>query len=254
MNWKVGLVAALLLIVPVTASEQAERECANPPCGWIQPYLDIIVDEKLTCGSGLRLGAEDIDPSECYAAPRDGEPVSIDATFRLYWEVSEEATYPHDPNQPIIVDFSGAGARGRWIQTTVEPNTIELGTTELLDPNNFQILDLESGSPALWYWYEAPITVTFTKVGEPDAKDWDLIEGKGGYQPVFLRTHSGISGAYFKESWALEEFRFFTGDESQYQGYQATGELSAPESENTPAAPLAIGALALLGLALRRRS
>ncbi|MGB1697056.1 MAG: hypothetical protein ACPHK8_01500 [Thermoplasmatota archaeon] len=248
MTAKAGLlIAAMFLMTPAMA---AEATC-SPPCGWVQPNLDIIIEDKLTCGSGIRLGDEEIDPALCYQVPTEDKPVVIDGMFRLYWEVSEEATYPHDPNQPIEVDFANVGTTGKWLSASVEPNTISIGTAELADPNNFQIRDLESGSPSVWFWFEQPLTITYEKVGEPTEADWELIGNKGGYQPMFLRVHSGESGVYFKQAWALEEFRFYTGTEEQFKsGNIPTTPQADGESNSTPAIPILF---AILGLALLAR-
>lgn len=243
MTAKAGLLmAAMMLLAPMAT---AETVSCDPPCGWIQPYLDLMVDDKLTCGSGLRLGDEDIDPSQCYPAPTDDKPIVIDASLRLFWELSEDGTYPHDPAEPIVIDFSNAGNTGKWLSGSVEPNTITLDTQQLLDPNNLEVRDLESGSPSVWFVFDEEIKITYTKVAEPNRADQEIIKNKGGYQPMFLRVHSGASGSYFKESWALEEFRFF---------YDAPGASNnGSESNETPFAPISLAILGLALVALRRR-
>jgi hypothetical protein len=248
MTGKAGLLlAAMMLLTPMAT---AETVSCDPPCGWIQPYLDLLVEDKLTCGSGLRLGDEDIDPEMCYDAPTDAKPIVIDAHVRLFWEMSEDGTYPHDPAEPIIIDFSNAGNAGKWLKGSVEPSSFTITSAELLDPNNLEIRDLESGSPSVWYVFDEEIIVTYSKEGAPSKADLEIIKNKGGYQPMFLRVHSGSSGSYFKESWALEEFRFFYDESSSGSGQNG----NASESNDAPFAPFSLAILGLALLALRRRN
>ncbi len=215
--------------------EQADCAVANPPCGWINPLIALDFDDKPLCR---------MYPTDCMQPPVS-EPLVLSGEFRWYWEVSEDGTYPDDPATDIVVTFSGTASNPEWVDFKVEPETITITSADLVDPNRYETDASDPANMAVWYSYNEPITITFTRTGEPSAAEMTRIEERGGLQSVFLKAKSSASSDRFKEAFGVEEFRFDAySDET----------MEAPGQEAPGMGMLAgMGVLAAAGVASRRR-
>lgn len=206
----VGLLVASAMIASVPAANAAEStdsECAAPPCGWIAPLLDLIIDDKPACGGGYILGGE-LNPADCLAPPQDGEPLVLEGTFRLYWELCEEATYLNDAQDPIEVRFSSTNRNPTFIDYSIEPSTFTLDTVTLFSPDYIVPGEKHDGSPTCWYDYQQPITITFTRNGDPGEADIESILNQNCVAQYYVKIQSDESGERFKAGWGIEPFRF----------------------------------------------
>lgn len=224
----------------------ATAACAarNPPCGWIDPILDIDLPEKLQCGSGYR-AAQELDPSECHALPEDGGSLTLEGTFRFYWDMSEEGTYPNDPNEDIVVTFGGSGSNPGWLSVVVEPAQFVIGTAELFNPDYWKPEENEQGTQRILFWFEQPITVTIERDGEPTPEDIDRMVARNGVQVFFVKVKSTGSGERFRPAFGIEEFRFY--------GLQDEGVKEQLPGNDTPAPGMLVGAAALAAIAVAAR-
>ncbi len=239
-----GLLVALL-VGGATATAQpvedvglpalgAPANCsANPPCGWINPLIALDFDDKPLCRTY---------PSDCLAPPTT-ETLVLDGEFRWYWEVSEDGTYPDDPSTDIIVSFSGTASNPGWLDFKVEPETITITSADLVDPNRYITDSSDPSNVAVWYSYDAPITITFTRTGEPTADEMKRITERGGVQSVFMKAKSTASSDRFKEAFGVEEFRFDAFTDPA---------LEATQDQEAPGVGLVAG-LAAVALAARYR-
>jgi hypothetical protein len=239
------LPAALLLLalvphgsaVPTTAA----ADCAAPPCGYIVPQLALDFPDKPTCRAAS-LGAA-VDLSTCLVLPAEGESVVQEGMLRWYWDITQDGTYPADPAQPIVIGFSGTATNPSWMEISVEPASFTLDAVALVNPTNMR----QGEGAQLWFWFESPITVTLTRTGSPDEAGQGKIDNAGGVAKVFLKAKSTASGAYFKEAFGVEEFRF---------NAYADPALKPADAKGAPALSplLLLGALAVLAGLLRRRA
>lgn len=191
---------------PESTSAECATTVAGPPCGWINPQLYLDIPDNIQCGKNNVLGA-DVDFTECMAPPKEGEPVVMNGEFRLTWEVSEEGTYLNDPNDPVVVNFRPTGSNPEFIDFSVDPPTFELGTDTLFNPTYF-VTKENGGTTSVWYEYIQPVTVTFTRNGDPTPDDIETIQNKDGQVRVLVRIHSDSSGSTYKDSYGLESFVF----------------------------------------------
>jgi hypothetical protein len=240
-----ALSAALLLLALVPAGSSvpaaSQAECAAPPCGYIVPQLALDFPDKPTCRAAS-LGAA-VDLSTCLELPAEGESVTQEGMLRWYWDITQDGTYPADPAQPIVIAFSGTATNPDWMELTVEPASFTLDAVALVNPTNMRLS--EEGAQ-LWFWFESPITVTLTRTGSPDEAGQETIDNSGGVAKVFLKAKSTASGAYFKEAFGVEEFRF---------NAYADPMLEPADEQGAPALSplLLLGALAAVAGLLRRR-
>lgn len=225
------------------ADAPAAAACA-PPCGYISPIIDLVFPEKPACGAGQAVLA-DGTPDDCLLLMERGGSVTLDGTLRWYWEISEEGTYPNDPQQDIEISFGGTQSNPDWLEVDVEPGGFTIDTVALFDANENWRVDDSGAEPRVWYWFERNITVTFTRTGDPSDDDLRLIEDRGGVRSVFVKAKSTASGDRYKESFGVEEFRF-----------DATAEpgLDALRDEEAPGLPLVLGIAALAACAAAARS
>ncbi len=223
------------LTVPTTGAAD-ECSAASPPCGWINPLIALDFDDKPLCRTY---------PSDCLSPP--GADLVMDGQFRWYWEVSEDGTYPDDPATDIVVSFSGTASNPGWLDFAVEPETITISSVDLMDPNRYITDSSDPANVAVWYSYEAPITVTFSRAGEPTGPEMDRIEERGGIQSVFMKAKSTASSDRFKEAFGVEEFRF--------DAFSGEAQLESTAGKDAPGlAPIAaVGILGVAAVALRRR-
>ncbi|HEX2065718.1 MAG TPA: hypothetical protein VHI93_02800 [Candidatus Thermoplasmatota archaeon] len=221
----------------VAALPAAAAECGGPPCGYITPLVDLDFAGKPRCAGSP--GA--VELAKCIPLPAKGGSVSFTGTFRYYWKLSEDLTYP--PGQePVVVTFSGVSTNPKWMTFQVEPATVTLDAATLLSPAHMKVDQSNPSSPAIYYDFQVPIKVTFTRSGDPDTAALEKLAAKGGVADLFVKARSSASGAYFKEGFGVESFRF-----------NAASLLPSPDPRGAPGgflAPLAGIALAAL---FRRR-
>lgn len=243
-----ALLLAALLPAASTASVvetgAASAACAAaPPCGYIVPQMALDFPDKPLCKAAT-LGGE-VDLSTCMKLPGPGESVTQNGILRWYWDITQDGTYPIDPQDPIVIAFSGTATNPSYLEIKVEPETFTLDAVAMVHPDNIKT---DTNTKQVWFWFEEPITVTITRTAEPNAADIEKAGNAGGVQKVFLKAKSNASGTYFKEAFGVEEFRFNTREDAYFLA--ADG-----ESQDAPG----LGPLALLGvlgvalLALRRR-
>ena len=236
--------AAQPLQAPVVpAAPESAGRCLGvgfaPPCGYITPLMDLEFPSKPRCGSGAG------GPAKCMPVPEEGGTVTLAGKARWYWKLSEDLTYPPDTSQPIVVSFSGTSTNPKFLTFKVEPPQFTIQPSDLFDPRRMP----SQGSGAdttIYYSYEQAINVTFTRAGMPTAAELDRVAARDGVLSVYLKAQSNGNGAYFREAFGIEEFRF-----------NGTGFL-APATTATQDAPGLAWVPALLGLAaaavlLRRR-
>ncbi|MGB1586117.1 MAG: hypothetical protein ACPHID_03630 [Thermoplasmatota archaeon] len=247
MRWTTLFVAAALLL---TAPAASANEC-DEPCGYIVPIIDIDFPEKMPCGGG-RLIYADETPEDCLAMMANGESVTQSGTIRIYWDAQEEPTYPlgvgAEGVDEIEVSFSGTQSNPDWIEMSFDPPSYTISMTDLYDLQNNYIIEPD-GNPILTFNWVRPVDVTFTRTGDPDAKWEKKIDDRNGVVANFMKARSTASGDYYREAFGVEEFRF---------NHYAASDVDAPSTdapgEDAPGlAPVAI--LAALGVALlvRRR-
>lgn len=246
------LVAAAVLFAPLATAnaegpdnQAAAPECAEPPCGYITPIIDLVFPDKLDCGTGAVLGAEP-SPADCLAPPTASQPVVMQGTLRWYWDASYEGTYPADPSEPIEISFGKTSTHPSWIDFSVEPSTFTIDNVALLDPTNFIFEQKDDGTVIVFFWFEEPITVTFSRTGEPSQADIESMNKQSGVQQVFVKVKSTSSGTQFKESYGIELFKFHGANDPDVVGL-------IDASEAAPAPGLWLAVPALLAAAIRRR-
>lgn len=237
----------------VASSEPAAASaaCAGgaaPPCGYIVPQLALDFPDKPAC-KAESLGGP-VDLATCLPMPAIGESITQTGQLRWYWDMTQDGTYPADPQVPIVIQFTGTATNPKWLELKVEPESFTLTAADLLLPTNMKQGE-DPTAPQVWFWYEAPITVTITRTGDPDEAGLEKIGNAGGVQKVFLKAKSNASGAYFKEAFGVEEFRFNAYQDPAIQEAAGTTEQEAP----SPGALALLGvlAMALAVVAIRRR-
>lgn len=220
-------------------STGVDAACA-PPCGYIIPLIDLVFPEKPVCGNPA-LGGD----GECIPLPEDGGSVTFQGVLRWYWEISQDGTYPNDPQQDIVVSFSGTGSNPGFLSAAVDPPEFTITTADLLSPQNLKEDASDPAKPRLWFWYERPLNVTLTRGGDPQSADLARAEQRGGNFEFHLKVKSSASSDRYRESFGLETFRF-EGDSVLPQD---GGSAGAPG----PAFLAVAGAVAAVAVALRRR-
>jgi len=218
----------------------APASCANahPPCGYINPILDLDFPSKPKCAATLGV----TDPAACIPLPAENGTVRYAGVVRWYWKESEDLVYAPDPNSPIQISFAGTSGNPSWLTFKVDPPTFTITAQDLVDPRNSKV-DNSGSAPVVYYWYERAINVTFTRTGSPDAAGLDDLRNKDGILEVYVRGKSTASGTTYNAGFGGEYFRF-----------NATG-LLQPASQPVKASPPSILApfLALVAITLLRR-
>lgn len=217
----------------------AEAACA-PPCGYIIPLIDLDFPEKPVCGNPA-LGGD----GQCIPLPEQGGSVSYDGVLRWYWEISQDGTYPNDPQQDIVVSFSGTGSNPGFLHATVEPTEFTITTADLFSPTNMKQDTSDPAKPRLWFWYERPLTVTLARTGDPTPEELDRSEQRGGRFEFHLKVKSTASSDRYREAFGLETFRFDATSVLPQDG----GRQESP----LPPAWATAGAVAAAAVLLRRR-
>lgn len=183
----------------------APAPCMTPdaPCGYITPVLDLNFVGKPRC-PGV---PGTIDPAKCVQLPGEGKTLVFNGTVRWYWKESEDLSYPLDPNQPVVITFGATPTDPKWLPFDVEPESYTITSSDILDPRNRRT-DNSSSSPVVYFWFERPVTVTFRLEGEPSGDALQLVRDRHGIQPVYVKAKGTGSGAFYKEAFGGEEFRF----------------------------------------------
>lgn len=249
MRW-VMLASVALLLAPSALAGQVDDEACDEPCGYIVPIIDLEFPDKMLCGGG-RLVYADETPEDCFDLMAVGESKELTGTLRVYWDAQEEPTYPILPtDEPITITFSGTQSNPSWLDVKVEPGSMQIGPQDLYDPARYDI-DPE-GTPIAWYNYREPITVTVTRTDDPDKRSLDKMEDRNGVIALFVKARSTASGDFYREAFGVEEFRF-NGCADEAVAAQVCGASRASGDESTPGlAPLWTVA-ALVALAIARR-
>lgn len=246
-----ALLPALLLaaLVPFASADSAvetgavaNASCAAPPCGYIVPQMALDFPDKPLCKAAT-LGGQ-VDLATCMTLPGPGESVTQKGILRWYYDISQDGNYPIDAQTPIVISFSGTATNPTYLDIQVEPASFTLDAVAMGHPANMKVEGQQ-----VWFWFEKPITVTITRTGDPAPEDLQKVSNANGVQKVFLKGKSNASGAYFKEAFGVEEFRFNASGDPAVMA-------SNGDSQGAPGlGPLAVlGVLGLALLALRRRS
>ncbi|MEK6984797.1 MAG: hypothetical protein AABX89_00225 [Candidatus Thermoplasmatota archaeon] len=244
MRWIVCLAAALLLTVLATPAQAALEDsvvvpasdaCAGPPCGYISAFVNLQMEDKKPCRKP--------DLSDCAIVPAPGESATFKGLFQYYWKISEDATYPFNPQTPIQVSFAGVASNHKWLPISIEPKTLEIGIADMLDPANHRVEE-QNGNQVLFYWYERDVTITIRNEGTPTADELARVEAKDGRATLLLKVKTTANEPYFKEGFGTEDFRF---DASSLVTPDAAS------SRDAPAGGLLAGLLALAAVATVRR-
>lgn len=231
MSVRTALLAAsvallsLLALAPTPAAgvlpgpagdEPVAQEClaASPPCGYIVPSLSLEFPDKPTCRA-QSLGAA-IDLSQCIPLPAVGESYVAEGRLVMSWDVTQDGTYPAEPTCAvptagvppapgpcIVITFSGTATNPKWMSLAVEPAEVSLSQADLLT-----YMQVNQETQQVMFWFEVPLKVTFTRAGDPDDAGLAKIERAQGVTQMFLKAKSSASGAYFREAFGVEEFRF----------------------------------------------
>lgn len=237
----VGVAAATATAPSTGLTPQSGVMCsaASPPCGYISPILDLAFPAKPKCGGS----SSAVDPSGCITMPAPNGTVRFAGTVTLSWVESEDLTYAPDANAPIVISFSGVPSNPAWLGFKVDPPTYTISAIDLFDARNSKV-DSTGPSPTVYYWYERPINVTFTRSGSPDADGAATLAAGEGLLEIYVRAKSTPSGATFNAGFGGEYFRF--------NASSLAAAASSPVSHSSPAGILA-PAFALLGVTLARR-
>lgn len=181
----------------------ASCRAATPPCGYINPILDLHFPDKPVCTTT----GGDIDLAKCIPLPAVGAAVSFSGTVRWYWKLSEDGTYPPDTDKDIEITFSSVTNNPTWLPFKVEPPTYKISAVDLFDPRNTKVDD-SGPNPVVYYWFERPINVTFTRDGSPSAEAASKIAARDGLLETYIRGRSTPSGTTFNAAFGGEYFRF----------------------------------------------
>ena len=253
-----GLLAVAVLVAALLPVAQAQAlgpsaalpaaACAAPPCGYIVPQLSLDFKDKPECKAAT-LGGQ-IDLGKCTPIPAKGQSVQFKGILRWYWDITQDGDYPIDPATPITIEFSGTATNPKWMALKVDPEKFTIDAAEMANPTN---LKPDTSKQQVWFWYEKEITVTITRTGDPDAASLTKIANANGVAKVFLKAKSNSSGAYFKEAFGVEEFRFNAYADPAIQAAAGAGTTTSGKGAPGVGLPAALGVLALALVALRRR-
>jgi len=262
VSLKVALPVALLVLAlvpaaqavapePVALAAPAAAQCLAaaqaPPCGYIVPQLSLDFPDKPPCKAASLGGA--VDLTKCIPLPAKGGSVTQKGILRWYWDITQDGDYPIDPATPIVIQFSGTATNPTWMKVAVDPPQFTLDAAAMVDPTN---LKPDTSKNQVWFWYEKPITVTITRTGDPNDAGLTKIGNAQGVQKVFLKAKSNASGAYFKEAFGVEEFRFNACADPAIGAAACTASAGSSKASPGPEPLAVLGILALALLAVRR--
>lgn len=267
MGARLALVSLLALLplasaVSVDDAPIAETEvCAAPPCGYILPYIDIVIEDKMVCGGGRLIFAEGL-PDDCEEIPLDGESRDYAAKLLWYWEVSEDGTYPKEYDEDIFICFGSTSTNVAWIQVEVTADGTDdagcfiIDNVALAHPDNLQVREGPNGNQQVWFWFERDITITVSRDGGPNKAELKQIDDREGVQSYFIKAKSSSSGPRFKESFTVEEMRWGTcNDDTIAPSVSACGvaTLDSTEDQDAPGIGLVALMAALAAIVIARR-
>lgn len=204
-----AILAATLLLAPLLLAAPAQA-CAVP-CGRIYPLITIQPD----------LPQEMWDMSS-------GETLTIPATLRYKFDMTQEGYTVPAPNEPIEIRFEFPRLPD-WAEIKVEPEVVPIDVANPLfvKPNNE-----EPTNPQAQYEFTAPITITANVVGQPVLKDgYD-------YGKLLVFAKSSESGLY-QAGYGIKEMRVVP--EGAVHESDVAGQRDVFES--VPLPPIALGDL-----------
>ena len=232
-----GLLALIALIALVAILPLPALASCAPPCGYIVPLMDLDFPEKPLCVAEL---GQAPDPNLCIPLPALGESITYNGTMRWYWEITEDGIYPNDVGTDIEIVFSGTASNPKWMNFEVTPAAFTITTADLFSPDNLVTKEKPgSQTPAVWFSFDRDISITITRTGDPSDADLTRIGTKGDIQNLFMKAKSTSSGDRYKESFGVEEFRFYIADSDNFEG--------------TPSLPAVALVMALFGAVIARR-
>lgn len=278
MTVKAALLLALALVIamapaqaapaptPATLGAPCLAAANSPPCGYIVPQISLEFPDKPACRAETLGGP--VELSGCLALPAvDGQAVQ-EGVMRFSWDVSQDGAYPPDascaaPGTPcIVVSFSGTSTNPKWMALSIEPAQVVIEAADFADPANLRITQ---ETQQVVFMLEVPLKVTFkrTGLGDDEASQHRIERAQGATQ-IFLKAKSSANGQYYKEAFGVEEFRFnpCANDDglraviSQCSGEPLADGTTPPQGgKDAPGfgAVAALGVLAMVGVALRRR-
>ncbi len=241
------LMVALAISLAVPATTAADDEC-DEPCGYIVPIIDLDFPDKQLCGGSGLVFTGDSEGADCTAVPAMAESMVIDGTLTWYYDASEEPPYPKAVGEDIVLSFSGTRNNPGWLDMAVSPSEMFITDADLVNPDYFHIEENSQGGQVIWFRYEQPISVTFTRTGDPTAAEAERIAGNDAMLQVFLKAKSTESSSTYRESFGVEEFRFVSDAQSAAEGSPDPSANEAPG----PALPLILAALGAVLVARRR--
>ncbi|MES2154939.1 MAG: hypothetical protein V4510_07360 [bacterium] len=246
----VGLAIVATMLLPI-ASLPAQGQvdlrgassCAarSPPCGYINPLLDLNFSDKPKCTG--QAGA--VDLSTCIAMPEANATVTFRGTVRWYWKESEDTIYPPDAQKPVAITFATVPSNPSWMSFKVSPETYTIGVAELFNPTNSKV-DQTVSPPIVYYWFERPVNVTFTRTGTPTPDEVADLAAHDYVVDVYVRAKSTESGSTYNAGFGGEYFRF---DGTGFQAQPTTAQKASPAGWTAP-----VLALAAVAVMRRRRA
>jgi hypothetical protein len=249
-----------------TADAACLAEAASPPCGYIVPQISLEFPDKPACRAATLGGP--VDLSQCLSLPAVGGQEVQNGIMRFSWDVTQAGPYPPDAScaapgtSCIPVTFSGTATNPKWMGLSIDPPEVVIEASDFAHPDNLRI---NQETQQVMFLIEVPLTVTFERKAVGDDEDSQKrIERAQGATQVFLKAKSSANGQYYKEAFGVEEFRFnpCANDDAlraaiaQCSGTAlADGTVPPQDSEEAPGFGVlaAFGALAAVGVALRRR-
>src|SRR5688500_15299061 len=137
-----------------TVSGPSPEACAAPPCGYIMPYMDTTFDGKKRSGTAFGGSADG-----CPLLMEKGASRTYNGTLVWHWDITQDGTYPPDPNAPIEITFDGTATNPKWMEFTVEPESFVIDAEQFAASDNYRVNDQNPADPRLEFWYERSLTV-----------------------------------------------------------------------------------------------
>jgi hypothetical protein len=182
-----SLLALCLVGLPASGATNTESEAtrddstgaacvtsaANPPCGYIMPYMDTSFEGKERCGTAF--GG---DPTGCPLLMAKGESRTYNGTLVWWWDVTQDGIYP--PSEDIVISFAGTGTNPTWMDFTIDPEQFVIAATDFGSPDYLKPDTTDPANPKVIFRYEKPVTVTITRTGDPSEAELEQLFNKGG--------------------------------------------------------------------------
>jgi hypothetical protein len=214
--------------------------CASPPCGYIVPFVTLSFPNRPRCD----LTDAGIAGPHCTPPPGQNASLVYDGVVTYSWRESEDLTYPVDPNQPIVISFSGIATNPAWLSYKMEPDKLTLTQADMANPQNYRPDQSGGTTPVVWFWYNHTLKLTLTTTRAPDADELRDLETRSGVQDFYIKAKTTPSGNFYQAGFGGSQFRF--------NGTGLLGTLAASGSTTSspawgvagPAATLVIAAVA----------